>query len=77
MSHLDDLATEAAAELLAIESADTIDLNWSVDAAVDAFLMKAIASDEASARQKLATAFSYICPNSKLSMRIKIRILHS
>jgi hypothetical protein len=77
MSHLDDLVTEAAAGLLAIKSADTIDLNWRVDAAVDTFLMRAVASDKASARQKLAAAFSCICLNSKLSMRIKIRILHS
>jgi hypothetical protein len=70
------LVTETAARLSAIRSADTIALNSQVDAAANGFLAEAAVSDEAVARQELARAFADVCTNSKLSMRIKTRILH-
>jgi hypothetical protein len=70
------LVTETATGLLAIKSADTVALSNRVDAAVNAFLAEAAVSDEAAARRELAAAFGYICPNSKLSIGIRSRILH-
>jgi hypothetical protein len=72
-----DDQTECLDVLLAIRPTDTMNLNQKVDAAVDAYLIKAGGSNKTAERQKLAIAFGNVCPTSKLTMRIKTRILHS